>query len=142
MRKIVTTNGCFDILHPGHIEMLRQAKSYGDYLIVCMNSDASVRRLKGAGRPIHNQDYRKKMLESIRYVDEVRIFGENSPNRILGKIKPRFHVKSREGYKGLEKGVVENNGGRIVLINDIPGYSSTKEMVDITRRFVGVIQDE
>ena len=132
--RIITTNGCFDILHPGHIETFRIAKSYGDYLIVCLNSDASVRRLKGEGRPIHNEVYRKKMLEAIRYIDEVRIFGEDNPCKILGEIKPKFHIKSKTGYKGLEKEVVESNGGKIILIDDIPGYSSTEEIEKISNK--------
>jgi len=123
--KVVTTNGVFDILHCGHLRTLQKAKEMGDYLIVCINSDSSVRRLKGEFRPIHNQYERKDLLEALKYVDEVRIFYEDDPREILNQIKPDVHVKSREGYKGIEKEVVESNGGKIVLINHINGYSTT-----------------
>jgi rfaE bifunctional protein nucleotidyltransferase chain/domain len=132
-RRIVTTNGCFDILHLGHIETFRIAKQYGNYLIVCLNSDDSVRRLKGEGRPVHNQDYRKRMLESIRYVDEVKVFNEDDPRKILDEIKPMVHIKSKTGYKGIEKEVVERNGGKIVLVDDVAGFSSTYEIEKIKK---------
>lgn len=121
---IVTTNGVFDILHYGHLRTLQEAKKYG-HLIVCINSDSSVKRLKGEFRPINNQIDRKLLLEALRCVDEVRIFYEDDPREILKQIKPDVHVKSREGYKGIEKEVVESNGGRIVLVNHIDGYSTT-----------------
>lgn len=113
---VVTTNGCFDLLNVGHVRSLKKAKSFG-YLIVCLNSDKSVEKLKGRP-PQNNECVRKEMLESLGCVDEVRIFDELEPSRILSEIKPDFHVKSKEGYKGLEKDAVEKSG-KIILINNI-----------------------
>ncbi len=122
---IVTTNGCFDIIHVGHLKLLETSSSLGD-LIVLLNSDSSVKLLKGKDRPINNQEDRKKMLLALKCVDEVRIF--DNLNWELKQTKPNYHVKSVKGYKGLEREVVEINGGRILLIEDTE--HSTTEMLN------------
>lgn len=93
--KVVFTNGCFDIIHPGHIEILKFAKSKGDKLIVGLNSDASVRKNK-PGRPINNQEDRKAVLEAIKYVDEVILFDEVSPLELIKKLRPDVLVKGED----------------------------------------------
>jgi rfaE bifunctional protein nucleotidyltransferase chain/domain len=122
---IVTTNGAFDILHSGHVTSLEQAKSYGDVLIVGLNSDNSIRHYKSPHRPIIPQKERATMLASLEVVDYVTIFEETDPCELLKVIKPNYHVKSRSGYKGIEKEVVEQNGGEIILLEDLPGLSTT-----------------
>lgn len=91
--KVVFANGCFDIIHPGHIEVLKFAKSLGDKLVIGINSDRSVRALKGKGRPVNGQEVRKAVLEAIRYVDEVVIFDELRPTRLIKELKPDIVVK-------------------------------------------------
>ena len=137
-KKIVTTNGVFDILHPGHLDFLKRAKLFGDILIVGVNSDASVRRIKGEYRPINNDRIRLYMLSQLRVVDYVTTFKEDDPREFCRKVKPTYHIKSKEGYKGIEKDVVEENGGRIILLPDIPGLSST----DIITKCAEVYKEE
>jgi rfaE bifunctional protein nucleotidyltransferase chain/domain len=124
-KKIVTTNGAFDVIHSGHIKSLDIAKSKGDILIVGINSDASVRRYKSPLRPILPQDYRAQMIAALSIVDYVVIFDEDDPRELLLAIKPHVHVKSKSGYKGIEKDAVEGNGGTIFLFDDLPGISTT-----------------
>jgi len=126
---IVTTNGAFDILHIGHIESLMQAKKHGDVLIVGLNSDASIKSYKAPERPINLEENRAAMLAALAFVDYVTMFEEDDPRELLKVIKPNVHVKSKAGYKGLEKDVVEGNGGKIVLLEDLPG-KSTSVMID------------
>ena len=121
---IVTTNGCFDLLHVGHLKLLETAKSLG-YLIVLINSDYSVTELKGKDRPINNQEDRKRMLLALSCVDEERIFANGQLNKTLNEIRPNYHVKSVNGYKGLEKETIESGGGKIILIEDTH-HSTTK----------------
>ena len=97
-KKIVFTNGCFDLLHPGHSHYLTEAKALGDVLIVGLNSDESVKQIKGNDRPINNEDFRSKMLMSLKPVDAVVIFNENTPIQIISIIKPAIHVKGGD-YK-------------------------------------------
>jgi len=87
----IFTNGCFDLLHIGHIELLKYSKSLGDYLVVGINSDNSVKKLKGSSRPINNELTRKIILESIKYVDEVIVFDEDTPIEIIKKIQPNYN---------------------------------------------------
>ncbi len=123
--KVVTTNGCFDILHVGHLRLLKKSRALGDKLIVLINSDMSVKKLKGKNRPIYNQNDRAEMLLAFSFVDEVRIFIEDNPCQELKKIEPTIHVKSVEGYKGLEGPVIDKWGGILVLFPDEKGYSTT-----------------
>ncbi len=132
--KIVTSNGCFDIIHAGHAYSLAKAKSYGDVLIVGLNSDDSVRKYKSSDkRPIIPQQQRAQMLAALESVDYVVIFDETDSRALLSVIKPDFHVKSKSGFVARpgfvdcnERGVVESNGGEIVAIDDIPGISTTE----------------
>lgn len=124
-KKIVTTNGAFDLIHAGHVKSLDTAKSLGDCLIIGLNSDDSIKRYKSPQRPIIPQEFRAKMLAALEIVDYVIIFDEDDPRDLLKVIKPDIHVKSKAGYKGIEKEVVESNGGAIYLIDDVPGLSTT-----------------
>ncbi len=97
MEIIVFTNGCFDIIHPGHIDLLECARELGTKLIVGINSDSSVRRIKGSPRPYFSQDERARILEALRFVDEVRIFNESTPENLIRRIKPDVLVKAAIG---------------------------------------------
>jgi rfaE bifunctional protein nucleotidyltransferase chain/domain len=126
-KRIVFTNGCFDIIHRGHIEYLGYAKSYGDILILGLNSDRSVRALKGAKRPYNNQDDRAFILSQLVSVDAVCIFDEDKPNRLLENIKPDILVKGGdytvETVVGRE--IVEGYGGEVKTVPLIKGKSTT-----------------
>ena len=124
---IVFTNGCFDVLHPGHIELLKQAKAQGTRLIVGINSDASVRRIKGNGRPLFDQDERSGMLIALESVDEVRIFDESTPESLIREIVPDVLVKGGDWKDGEIIGAdfVRENGGRVVTIPLVQGFSTT-----------------
>lgn len=131
-KKVVFTNGCFDILHRGHIELLEKSKSYGDYLIVGLNSDRSVKRLKGDSRPIMNEDDRKRTLESLKFVDEVIIFDEDTPYNLIKQIKPDIITKGGD-YKIDE--VVGNDLARVIIISYIDGHSTTSIITDIKQTY-------
>lgn len=126
-KTIVTTNGVFDILHIGHIRYLQKAKKLGDILIVGLNSDASVKRLKGTKRPINNQNDRAEVLSALECVDYVLIFNEDTPIEWLSEIKPNIHVKGGDYDMGkiIEKEIVEKNGGKIVILPKVPEVSTT-----------------
>ncbi len=125
---IVFTNGCFDLLHPGHIHLLEEAKNLGDRLIVGLNSDASVKRLKGDRRPILSESDRMMLLKALTCVDLVAIFEEDTPLRLIEALRPDILVKGAdyqvEQVVGRE--VVESYGGRVVLVSLIDGYSTTR----------------
>lgn len=123
--KIVTTNGAFDVLHSGHVYTLETAKAYGNILIVGLNSDSSIKQYKSESRPIIPQEERAKLLSALQCVDYVVIFEETDPRALLEVIKPDFHVKSKSGFKGLETEIVVKNNGKIILLEDIPGFSTT-----------------
>ncbi len=135
-KKIVTTNGVFDILHIGHIRYLKEAKKLGDVLIVAINSDSSTKHIKGPKRPLNKEKDRAEALASLECIDYVIIFNEKDPVKILEKIKPDIHVKGGD-YKVnqiIEKGIVEKNNGKIILIPEIKGYSTTdliKKVMDL-----------
>ncbi len=125
-KKIVTLNGAFDVLHKGHEKILSEAKKQGDILIVGLNSDASVRSNKGPERPVNNQENRARMLACFEFVDFVTIFDEKTPLDLLADIRPDVHVNGSEyGPNCIERDVVEQNGGRIYLVDRIAGYSTT-----------------
>ncbi len=127
-KTIVFTNGVFDIIHPGHIELLREAKSYGDILIVGLNTDRSVKINKGEKRPIFTFEDRKKLLLAIEYVDFVIGFDEKTPYNLIQKIVPDILVKGGD-YKPNEvvgRDIVENNGGKLILIKLLPEYSTSE----------------
>ena len=126
--KIVFTNGCFDIIHSGHIHLLKQAKKMGDKLIVGLNSDTSVKKIKGPDRPINSQENRLTVLKAIKFVDEVIIFEETDPLNLIIKIKPDVLVKGSDYPidKVIGNDFVNSYGGRVVLVDLIPNQSSTR----------------
>ena len=123
--KSVFTNGCFDILHIGHIRLLERCRSIsqGGRVIVGLNSDSSVRKLKGPSRPINAQDSRKLLLESIRFVDEVIIFEEETPERLLSLIRPDVLVKG--GDYSLDSIIGKQYAKEVIIFPYIDGYSTT-----------------
>lgn len=123
-KKIVFTNGCFDILHKGHVSYLKQAKKLGDILIIGLNSDASVKMLKGESRPVNNQRDRAYILEALEIVDYIVIFNEDTPLELIKKIKPDILVKGGD-YK-VENVVGRQYAGETVIIDFVNGYSTTE----------------
>ncbi len=123
----VFTNGCFDILHPGHVDLLRRARELGDHLTVGLNSDRSVRQIKGTGRPINSQQDRKTVLESLRSVDEVVIFDELTPEQLIKDLNPDILVKGGDWAPNEIIGAdhVQATGGRVVSLPLVEGFSST-----------------
>ena len=125
--KIVAfTNGCFDILHCGHLRVLQFARAVGDYVIVGLNSDDSVRELKGRDRPIIGQSERKEILEAVRFVDEVVIFDEPTPLKLIELIKPNIIVKG-EDWKNKE--VVGSDIAEVIYVPILKCYS-TSEIIE------------
>ena len=124
---VVFTNGCFDIIHPGHIHILEKAKSYGDVLIVGLNSNRSVKNLKGKSRPINSESDRIKILCSIKHVDHVIVFDEDTPIELIELINPNFLVKGGDYNKSEIVGadLVEKNGGSVIIINLLKNYSTS-----------------
>lgn len=134
--KIVFTNGCFDIIHLGHIEYLAAAKKMGDHLIVGLNSDDSVKRLKGNHRPIKNQETRARILAAFECVDYVIIFEEDTPINLIKTIDPDVLVKGGdyqiENIVGYE--YVTKNGGKVVTLPFLEGHSTTEIIHKIKRQ--------
>jgi rfaE bifunctional protein nucleotidyltransferase chain/domain len=127
-RRIVFTNGCFDLLHPGHIGSLEQARALGDALVVGINSDASVRRLKGAGRPVLPERERAEILGAMECVDAVVIFDEPTPREVIARLLPDVLVKGGDwpGDQIVGREEVEAAGGRVVSVPVVAGYSTTE----------------
>jgi len=127
-KTLVATNGCFDILHIGHLRYLKAARALGDYLIVCLNSDGSVRAIKGDTRPINPEDERAELLCALECVDFVLIFEEENAVQVLSEIKPQIYVKGADwANKPLpEAKVIQKGGGRIEFIEFVDGHSTTK----------------
>jgi rfaE bifunctional protein, domain II len=125
---IVFTNGCFDILHKGHITYLSEAKELGDYLIVGLNSDRSVTQIKGPERPINNQCFRSEKLLELNSVDDVIIFDEDTPQNLINELQPNILVKGGDYKKNEIVGAreVEKKGGEVVILPLVPGYSTTE----------------
>ncbi|RPI01351.1 MAG: D-glycero-beta-D-manno-heptose 1-phosphate adenylyltransferase [Ignavibacteriae bacterium] len=136
-KKIVFTNGCFDILHRGHVEYLTKAKALGDVLFVGMNTDASVRRLKGPSRPIVCQDDRAMVLAALRVVDYVCLFDEDTPYELIKTVVPDVLVKGSDWKKDaiVGKDIVEAAGGTVQTIEFVPNRSTT----DIVKKIVDSI---
>lgn len=126
-KKVVFTNGCFDILHVGHLRYLEQAREQGDLLVVGVNSDASVKRLKGPTRPINSELDRAEMLAGLKAVDYTVIFTEDTPMEIIDELKPSIHVKGGDYKKEdlPETEVVERNGGEVRILMLVDGKSTT-----------------
>ena len=130
-KKIVFTNGCFDVLHVGHLTLLEKAKSFGHILIVGVNSDESVRKLKGENRPVNNQEDRTRLLAALSVVDHVTVFEEDTPCEIISRLEPDIHVKGGDydpdDFENMpEAKVVKNYGGEVKIISLIDGKSSSK----------------
>ncbi len=126
-KSIVSTNGCFDLLHVGHVRILKAAKELGDVLVVGINSDASVRKLKGDSRPINKQADRAEIISSLAAVDYATIFDEDTPVEFLKLLKPNLHVKGSD-YKPsdlAETPIIESFGGKLVILELVPNYSTT-----------------
>jgi rfaE bifunctional protein nucleotidyltransferase chain/domain len=126
---VVFTNGCFDLLHPGHVAYLEQARSLGDALVVAMNTDASVARLaKGPGRPVTPEADRARVVAALACVDRVVLFGEDTPLELITLLQPDILVKGGdyrlEDIVGRE--IVEARGGRVLALPFVPGYSTTQ----------------
>jgi rfaE bifunctional protein nucleotidyltransferase chain/domain len=136
-RKIVFTNGCFDILHRGHIEYLSDAADLGDVFIIGLNTDASVRRIKGENRPAVDEDSRSLILASFEFVDYVVLFPEETASGLIAALRPDIWVKGGD-YENIEElpeyKVVEECGGKVVVLPFVQGYSTT----DIFNRILGI----
>ena len=133
---IVFTNGCFDILHKGHLHYLFESKKLGDHLIVGLNSNRSVKSLKGPERPINDQKSRAKNLLSTGIVDNVVIFDEPTPHNLIKKIIPSIITKGSD-YKNkhiIGSDIVKSNNGRVVLIPFLDGYSTTKIINNLSKK--------
>lgn len=136
-KSIIFTNGCFDILHPGHIAYLNEAKALGDFLIVGINGDDSVRNLKGKKRPINNLNFRVSMLASLKPIDAVISFDDNTPYSLIKSLLPDILVKG--GDYSLDEVIggelVKNNGGAVKILKFLDGFSST-DVIDKIKKNV------
>jgi len=134
-RKIVFTNGCFDILHVGHLSYLEDAQALGDLLVVGVNTDTSVKKLKGEDRPINTVEDRMLMLASLMYVDKVIAFDEDTPYNLIKKILPDYLVKGGdyELSQIIGADIVQKNGGTVTVIPFVSGYSSTAIIQKISK---------
>jgi len=127
-KRVVFTNGCFDLLHPGHIESLEKARALGDVLVVGLNSDESVRTLKGPGRPVIPAEERAEILASLECVDAVLIFEELTPQRVIAALLPDVLVKGGDwpGNQIVGREEVEAAGGKVVRVDVVEGYSTSE----------------
>ena len=126
-QKIVFTNGCFDIVHRGHIEVLAQTADLGDKLIIGLNSDSSIQKIKGKNRPIINEECRAILLAALSFVDAIILFKQENPLKLISKLKPHvlakggdYNVKDIVGHE-----IVQDNGGEVILVPFVSGFSST-----------------
>ena len=134
-KKVVFTNGCYDLLHPGHIRLLESARSLGDILILALNTDASVQRLKGPKRPLMNQDDRAEVALALEAVDAVTFFDEDTPRDLIGEVLPDILIKGADWahfIAGREE--VEAAGGQVLALPLEPGYSTTNVVDEILKR--------
>ena len=125
-KTVVFTNGCYDLLHPGHVRLLEQARSMGDVLVLALNSDASVRRMKGPSRPFVNEGERAEMALALEAVDAVTLFDEDTPRELIGSVLPDVLIKGADWshfIAGREE--VEAAGGKVLTVPLEPGYSTT-----------------
>jgi len=135
-KELVFTNGCFDILHRGHVTYLQFARRQGDALVVGLNSDASVRAIKGDLRPIHSEDDRAFVLAGLECVDAVVIFSGDEPKELIGQILPQILVKGKDWAHYVSgREVVEANGGRVVLAEMVENRSTTGTIEKILRAY-------
>jgi len=136
-KRTVFTNGVFDILHVGHVRYLKEAKKLGDILVVGVNSDSSVKKIKGENRPVMGELERMELVAALKCVDYVVLFQEETPERLISLLKPQIHVKGGD-YKLdelPEKKIVEGYGGRVVLVPEVEGYATTNIIERIQSRY-------
>ena len=135
-KKVVFTNGCFDILHAGHVTYLTEAKRQGDILIVGVNSDTSVKRLKGETRPINSEYDRAFVLDALKSVDYTVIFEEDTPEELIACLKPSIHEKGGDYKKEdlPETKIVESYGGEVIILNFVEGKSTTNIIEKINKK--------
>ena len=136
-KTVVTTNGCFDVLHLGHLRYLQAAREVGDLLVVCVNSDGSVQALKGADRPLVPETERAELLAGLECVDYVTVFSELDAKTVLSQLKPDIHINGGD-YKTdevIEREVVEANGGKVMVGLNIPGKSTTNLIKTIREKY-------
>jgi rfaE bifunctional protein nucleotidyltransferase chain/domain len=134
-KTVVFTNGCYDILHPGHIRLLEQARSLGDVLILALNTDASVARLKGPTRPLIHQTERAEMAMALEAVDAVTFFDEDTPRELIAEVLPDILIKGADWahfIAGREE--VEAAGGKVMALALEPGYSTTNIVEELLQR--------
>ena len=135
-KRIVLANGCFDVLHVGHVRYLEAARALGDLLIVGVNSDEQARRLKGAGRPLMPQDQRAEIISAIEAVDLVTIFSEPTVEELLLALKPDIHAKGTDYTEASvpERDVVRSFGGRVAIVGDPKDHSSTQMVEKVSSK--------
>ncbi|MBL8210651.1 MAG: adenylyltransferase/cytidyltransferase family protein [Bryobacterales bacterium] len=134
-RKVVFTNGCYDILHPGHIRLLERARNHGDILILALNTDSSVQRLKGPKRPFLSEQQRAQIALSLEAVDAVTLFDEDTPRELIAAVLPDVLIKGADWshfIAGREE--VEAAGGQVLALSLEPGYSTTNIVDQIVQR--------
>jgi len=134
-KKVVFTNGCYDVLHPGHIRLLESARSLGDVLILALNTDASVQRLKGPTRPLISQDQRAELASALAAVDAVTFFDEDTPRELIAAVLPDVLIKGADWahfIAGREE--VEAAGGQVLALPLEPGYSTTGILEEVLAR--------
>lgn len=143
-KKIVFTNGCFDLIHTGHVRYLAKARSCGDLLVVAVNSDSSVRQLKGEKRPINSQNERAETLAALEAVDFVTIFEELDPYRVISELQPDVLVKGGDWpvEKIIGRDVVEARGGKVISTGFVEGASTTGIIERIVERYREPIVEE
>jgi D-glycero-beta-D-manno-heptose 1-phosphate adenylyltransferase len=136
-KKVVFTNGCFDILHAGHVDYLIKAKEKGDILIVAVNADSSAKRIKGDKRPIVPQDERAFIISSLKPVDHVVLFEEDTPYEVIKKLVPDILIKGADWAidKIVGKDIVESNGGKVLTIDFVNNTSTTNIIKIVLERF-------
>ncbi len=142
-KAVVFTNGCYDILHPGHIRLLESARSLGDILILALNSDASVQRIKGPSRPLIQEDERAELACALQAVDAVTFFGEDTPRELIAAVLPDILVKGADWahfIAGREE--VEAAGGKVMALPLEPGYSTSGIVEEILARAGGDCTNE
>jgi D-glycero-beta-D-manno-heptose 1-phosphate adenylyltransferase len=135
-KKVVFTNGCYDVLHPGHIRLLESARSMGDVLILALNTDASVQRIKGPTRPLISQDERAELAASLEAVDAVTFFDEDTPRELIAAVLPDILLKGADWahfIAGREE--VEAAGGKVLALPLEPGYSTTGILEEVLARW-------
>jgi rfaE bifunctional protein nucleotidyltransferase chain/domain len=134
-KRIVFTNGCFDLIHPGHVRYLRQAKQLGDVLVVGLNSDASVRRLKGPTRPLVPQRDRAEVMAALEMVDFVTVFNDDTPYKLIARLQPDVLVKGGDWAPDRIVGadIVRARGGKVRSLRFAPGYSTTRLVETIAK---------